>query len=105
VLGEWLQQKSIGPGVARARTRRKDADDKDEDVTGLGTCFQLTAERQTVKLRNEDLAQHEIGPGGANLLQRLVTVRRDLDVMARLGEEVGGKCPNVRVTLDDEGGE
>jgi hypothetical protein len=105
VLGEWLQQESIGAGVVRARARRKNANDKDEDVPGLWVCFELTTQRQTIELRDQDLAQHEIGLDGANLVERFVPVGRDLDAMAGVGEKVCGERPNVGVTLDDQNAE
>lgn len=75
MLGEWLQQEAIGAGVVRARARREDADDEDEDVTSLWICFEPTAERQTVQLRDQDLAHYEIGLERAHLGQRFVPVR------------------------------
>jgi hypothetical protein len=104
VLGEWLQQKSIGSGVVRARARCKDADDQNLDVTSLGVCFELTTQRETVELRHQDLAQHEIRFERGNKGQRFVPIRRQLDTMAGIAEEVSRERSNVRITLDDKDG-
>lgn len=102
MLGEWLQEEPIGASVVRARARSKHADDKHEDVTSLWICFELTTERQTVQLRDQDLAEHEIGLERAHLGQRFVPIRCELDTMAGLGEEVSGERPNVGFTVDEK---
>ena len=81
MLSEWLQQESIGARFVRARAGCKDADDKDDNVTGLWVRFELTTERKPIELRDQDLAHHEIGLDHASLLERLLAVRRQLDSM------------------------
>lgn len=105
VLGERLQQKSISAGVVRARSSRKNADDQDQDVTGRWVCFELTTQRQTIQLRNEDLAQDEIRLEDGNPGQRFIAIGRQLDPIAGLCKEVSCERPHVRVTFDDENGE
>lgn len=105
MLAEWLQQESIGAGVVRARPGCKDAHDEDQNVTSLGVGFELTTERQTIELRDEDLAHDEVGSERANPVQGILPIRRELDDMAGLGKELSGERANVRVSLDDENGE
>ena len=105
MLGEWLQQESIGAGVGSAWPGGENAHDEDEDVTGRAVGLELTTECEPIQLRDQDFAQDEIGLEHGNPGQCFLTVRRQLDPIPRLCEEVSGERADVRVTFDDEDGE
>ena len=102
VLGERLQQEAIGSCFVRAPARREDGEDEHERVSSLGVCFHLPAQGEPVQLRDEDLAHHEIRLVRPDFRERLLTIQREIDAMARFGEELRAECANVRVTLHEQ---
>lgn len=101
VLNQRLQQEAVGSSFLGARGGGQDRENEYGQRFRGRAGLDLSAQREPVELRQQDLGDHERKVGNVELTERFVRVSAALDAVAGLDEKVFGQLANVWVSLNE----